>query len=63
LIIIKNFANSQLADGFVKSSPAKVGQSPQKRITVGAIHESPLRVRRSGEAAAQSRSERDRWTS
>ena len=29
---------------------------------VGAIRESPLRVRRNKEVEAQSRSERDRWT-
>jgi hypothetical protein len=31
-------------------------------ILVGAIHELPLRVRRSDRAEAQSRSKRDRWT-
>jgi hypothetical protein len=44
-----------------KTSPPQAGQGAQK-IIVGAIHELPLRVRRNGEVAAQSRSERDRWT-
>jgi hypothetical protein len=56
-IIFDDLVKSLQNDGFVKSSPAKAGLGAQKLRS-----EAHVQVRRNDEVAAQSRSERDRWT-
>jgi len=53
---------SRQTDGFAKSSPAIGGTRRAIPLRAGLRSEAHLQVRRNDEVAAQSRSERNRWT-